>query len=291
MYLGELMSIPIRLFHGDFGRVALLEMDAPLIPHAHHHCHLLLKASGPDTAFRVRGQSYPLTNDNAVLVNAWEEHSYLHDIKGDGQTVILALYLEPAWLATFSKSFINSNHPRFFSESTIKLSEEQKLSIEKVVMELWWSDTITTERLQNLLLSLTLSFVDPREAINASIIRQPNSNLAYMDPRIRRAMQMMRLSEDAPKDLTSIAAAVNLSRSHFFELFKRCTGLSPLLYANVLKMDFAFAALASEEVSLIEIGDVLGFSAQSHFTRFFRQHQGVVPSLYRRQVEKATRSS
>jgi AraC-like DNA-binding protein len=284
------MSIPIRLFHGDFGRVALLEMDAPLISHAHHHCHLLLKASGPDTAFRVRGQSYPLTNDNAVLVNAWEEHSYLHELQGDGQTVILALYLEPAWLATFSKSFINSHHPQFFLESTIKLSEEQKLSIEKVVMELWWSDDITTERLHNLLLNLILSFVDPRVVINASIVRPPSSNLAYMDSRIRRAMQMMRLSEDAPKDLNSIATAVNLSRSHFFELFKRCTGLSPLLYANVLKMEFAFSALAADEVGLIEISDVLGFSTQSHFTRFFRQHQGVVPSLYRRQVEKSTHS-
>jgi AraC-like DNA-binding protein len=280
------MSIPIRLFHGEFGRVALLEMDAPLISHAHHHCHLLLKAAGPDTAFRVRGESYPLTAENAVLVNAWEEHSYLHDIRGDGNTVILALYLEPAWLATFSKSFVHSHHPRFFLNSTIKLSEEQKLSIEKVVMELWWSENITTDRLQNLLLNLTLSFVDPREVINGSIFRQPVSNLSYMDPRIRRAMQMMRESVNAPENLSSIASAVNLSRSHFFELFRRCTGLSPLLYANVLKMEFAFLALASNEVSLIDIGDDLGFAAQSHFTRFFKQHQGVVPSLYRRQIEK-----
>ena len=284
------MSIPIRLFHGDFGRVALLEMDGPLVSHAHHHCHLLIKASGPDTAFKVRGQHCPLTYDNAVLVNAWEEHTYLHDLQGEGQTVILALYLEPSWLATFSKSFIHSNHPGFFSESMIKLSEAQKLSIEKVVMELWWSDDITTDRVQNLLLNLTLSFVDPREVINSSIIRLPNSDLAYMDPRIRQAMKMMQQSENLPKDLSTIANAVNLSRSHFFELFKRCTGLSPILYANVFKMDFAFSALASEGVSLVEIGDVLGFSGQSHFTRFFRQHQGVVPSLYRRQVEKTART-
>jgi AraC-like DNA-binding protein len=52
-------------------------------------------------------------------------------------------------------------------------------------------------------------------------------------------------------------------------------------------MEFAFDALADKDETLIHIGDELGFSAQGHFTRFFKQHQGVTPSLYRQQVEKA----
>jgi AraC-like DNA-binding protein len=52
-------------------------------------------------------------------------------------------------------------------------------------------------------------------------------------------------------------------------------------------MEHAFDALAEGSESLTHIGDELGFSAQSHFTRFFKQHQGVSPSLYRLQVEKA----
>jgi AraC-like DNA-binding protein len=52
-------------------------------------------------------------------------------------------------------------------------------------------------------------------------------------------------------------------------------------------MEHAFDALAEGRESLMHIGDELGFSAQSHFTRFFKQHQGVSPSLYRQQVEKA----
>lgn len=280
------MSIPLRLFHGDYGRVALLQMDAPLVSHAHQHCHLLLKAAGPDTSFMVRGKRYPLTDDNAVLVNAWEEHAYLHELKGDAtNTVLLALYLEPSWLAKFSKFFANSHHPHFFKNSMTHLSDEQKQSIEKVVMELWWSDSISGERLENLLLDLTLSFVDPRDAINPYLIQSSNISTSFMDPRIRRAMQLMKSSIDATQNLSEVAKTVNLSRSHFFELFRRCSGLSPLLYANVIKMDHALKALAKPDVSLVDIGDDLGFSAQSHFTRFFKQHQGVVPSLYRRQIE------
>lgn len=88
------MSSAIKIFQGRFGRVALLNMSTSLIGHAHHHCHILIKAGGADSAFRVRGQVNPLTQTQAVLVNAWEHHAYEH--QSPDQTLILALYIEPS---------------------------------------------------------------------------------------------------------------------------------------------------------------------------------------------------
>jgi len=56
----------------SFGRVALLDMDASLVRHAHPHCHVLIKADGADTQFLVRDALAPLTDDSVVLINAWE---------------------------------------------------------------------------------------------------------------------------------------------------------------------------------------------------------------------------
>jgi AraC-like DNA-binding protein len=154
-------------------------------------------------------------------------------------------------------------------------------------MDLWWSDQITHDQLESMLLELVLSFIDNTDSLTQGDIRNARNALSFMDPRIRKAIHLMRTSPDTLGDVSVIAQSVNLSRSHFFELFRRCTGLSPLVYANVLKMEHAFDALAEGNESLIHIGDELGFSAQSHFTRFFKQHQGVTPSLYRQQVEKA----
>ena len=281
------MSKVIRLLHGEFGRVALLEMDAPLVTHAHHHCHILCKVGGPDTAFQVREKNYPLTNDNAVLINAWEEHSYLHLPVGGSNPVLLALYLEPKWLASFSKKFLASSHPRFFMSNLSTLGAHQKQALEKISMELWWSDQITHDQLESMLLELTLSFIENADVITSGDLRNSGNILAFMDPRIRKAIHLMRTSPQGFTDISLVAKSVNLSRSHFFELFRRCTGLSPVVFANVLRMEFAFDALADKDESLMHIGDELGFSAQGHFTRFFKQHQGVTPSLYRQQVEKA----
>jgi hypothetical protein len=83
------MSTALRIAHGAFGRVALLDMDWSLVRHAHPHCHVLLKVEGADTQFVVGDTVYPLTNETAVLVNGWQPHCYVHDPKKP-HTIILA---------------------------------------------------------------------------------------------------------------------------------------------------------------------------------------------------------
>src|ERR1700704_3021712 len=82
------MSTALRIAHGAFGRVALLDMDWSLVRHAHPHCHVLLKVEGADTQFVVGDTVYPLTDNTAVLVNGWQPHSYVHDPERP-RTVIL----------------------------------------------------------------------------------------------------------------------------------------------------------------------------------------------------------
>ena len=57
-----------KRFLADGWRVALLDMNTSLVGHAHHHCHILIKAGGADSAFSVRGERAPLTDESAVLV-------------------------------------------------------------------------------------------------------------------------------------------------------------------------------------------------------------------------------
>ena len=47
------MTEALSILRGGFGRLALLDMDTSLVDHAHPHCHLIFKASGPDQDFVV----------------------------------------------------------------------------------------------------------------------------------------------------------------------------------------------------------------------------------------------
>src|ERR1700724_3472368 len=109
------MSTALRIVHGNFGRVALLDMDCSLVRHAHPHCHVLLKVAGADTQFVVGNRIHALTDSAAVLVDGWQPHSYVHD-PAHPRTLILALYVEPEWLKSFRPGWAASGAPGFFSQ-------------------------------------------------------------------------------------------------------------------------------------------------------------------------------
>lgn len=278
------MSSAVKIFQGRFGRVALLDMDAPLVGHAHHHCHILLKAGGADSAFSVRGERAPLTDETAVLVNAWEHHAYLHGASPDQRTVILALYIEPTWLAELQRSLAVSGHPRFFSEKVVKVTTNARRLVESFVIEMWWGDEFAAERMEELLFNLIIAVIESASGLQdlASLLRSPP--VGAMDARVRRAIALMREDSARALDMEALAKHVGLSRAHFFSLFQQSTRVTPLVYANVIRFESAVRRLSQGSDPVADVSHDLGFSAPSHFSRFFRQHLGITPSDYRRVV-------
>lgn len=278
------MSTAIRILEGSFGRVALLDMDRPLVTHAHHHCHILLKASGSDSSFLVRGRQQPLTAGTAVLVNAWESHAYAHRVVSGPRTVILALYIDCGWLARAHSRLSISRHPHFFPQPCVGISPRLRRLADDLAVEMLCVEDIPRERLEEQLFDLVMAVIDPfSEWRNvASLLRTDPHRPS--DPRIGRAISYMHAHVGEALDMDRLAQHSNLSRAHFFALFRRCTRLTPALYANVLRMESAIEALGRSEVSAVELSYRLGFSAQSHFTRFFRQHLGITPTDYRRKA-------
>jgi AraC-like DNA-binding protein len=278
------VSSAVKIFQGRFGRVALLDMDAPLVGHAHHHCHILIKAGGADGAFSVRGERAPLTDDSAVLVNAWEHHAYEHRAAPGQRTLILALYIEPGWLADLQRSLALSGHPRFFPQSCVRISSATRKITEEFVLELWWADEVSPARLEDLLFNLIVAVIESYSGWRdlASLLRSKPP--VAMDPRIRQAIALMKQDTAHELDMDSLAARAGVSRAHFFTLFQRDTQVTPLVYANVLRFEAAVKRLTQGNESLGELAHDLGFSAPGHFSRFFRQHLGITPSDYRRVV-------
>jgi AraC family transcriptional regulator len=102
------------------------------------------------------------------------------------------------------------------------------------------------------------------------------------DYRVGRALRHMRERAAEAVDLDAVARLAGLSRPHFNHLFRSCTGVSPRVYANALRVETAVSRLRRQQDEIGEIAEHLGFSAQSNFTRFFQQHAGTSPNQYRR---------
>lgn len=273
------MSRALNIFQGRFGRVALLDMDRSLVTHAHRACHVLLKYGGADTAFAVRDESCPLRDNTAVLVNAWEPHAYTH-AESAPQTIILALYIDPVWLARIDRQLICSGHARFFPRPCVTLNPDVLQRALDLGSQMLLGDVPSTWEAEETVFDLMISVID--RFSDRVVLKSDRSTAGLTDHRIRRAVEAMRAELGEPLDIARLSRVAGLSRPHFFHQFKRVTGLTPNLFLNTLRMERAAALLVDNGNSLIEVAQTLGFEAHSNFTRFFRQHQGVVPSEYRR---------
>jgi AraC-like DNA-binding protein len=101
---------------------------------------------------------------------------------------------------------------------------------------------------------------------------------------VRRAVRFIEEDLCADLRLEEIASRVGLSRSHFFQQFRLCVGASPLVFANWARLKIADDWLADPKGSLGDLSEHLGFSAPSHFCRFFKKHLGVSPTYFQRQL-------
>ncbi len=98
---------------------------------------------------------------------------------------------------------------------------------------------------------------------------------------IQRAVRFLEANVARPLELRDIAGTVHLSPVYFGRLFRTATGLTPMAYLRGLRMDRARRLLREEELSVAQVADAVGFPDPYHFSRVFRQHEGMPPSRYR----------
>jgi AraC family transcriptional regulator len=277
------MTQALKFFQGRFGRVALLDSDHSLVTHAHPQCHVLIKARGEDTAFEVGGRLHPLRRDTAILVNAWEPHAKIHERAQ--RSTVLALYIEPEWLAATDRRMSAAGLRGFFPRPCVTIPPHVRLLADRLIDEMFAANPDSQIKWEGVLSELMMSVLHTFSAWRDGADIERASTRQPFDPRVGRAIRFMRENLGGGFSFDDVARESHLSRPHFFYLFKQCTAVSPAIFFNTLRMESAFNQLTSADMTINAVANRLGFSEPHHFTRFFRQNLGIPPSEYRRTVE------
>lgn len=265
------------IMQGEYGRVTLNLTARPLVEHAHSEYNCIFKLVGGDTPFRVLGKQHLLTDNTAILVNPWEPHAKLASI--ETPTLVLTLLLHAAWFAS-SLGITSARRVRLFPTTLVTLTPEIAEQARRLAVSMMAGVETTDEEreplLRDLVRAVLSQYTDQAFAHESLMAERP------MDARIVRAIRLLRGNAAQNPSLEDVASQVGLSRSRFFEQFKNCVGASPQQYLDWERMALATRMLADPQVSVAAVSDELGFSAQSHFARFFAQHIGLPPSDFKR---------
>jgi AraC-like DNA-binding protein len=104
--------------------------------------------------------------------------------------------------------------------------------------------------------------------------------------KIEQSIAYMMQHLDQPLQVANLAQSAHFSSSHFFALFKRWAGFSPIDYFIHLRMQRAGRLLAATTMSVKEIAAALGYDDPFYFSRVFKSVHGIAPSDYRLMMEE-----
>jgi AraC family transcriptional regulator len=258
---------------GGFGHVSLLNAASDLVTHAHTEVHLIIWLEGTPGSMQIGESHVALGPDVAAGVNSFEPHSHSFP-EGCKPGLFLAFYINPDWALTRRGLPPGA---QLFRQAAIKLPSWVHGTAAGLFDRLRAApegDELLGYEIERLIDSL-LDAAGAGEGRAGMQVRH-----AY-DFRVRKAMELMKANVSERMSLDEVARAVGLSRPHFFALFKAQTNLTPNVYWNTLRMQEALRQLQTTHEPLTAVACNLGFTTQGNFTRFFRDHAGVPPTLYR----------
>jgi len=101
------------------------------------------------------------------------------------------------------------------------------------------------------------------------------------DDRIKSVITHIRKHIETKITVNELAAMASLSIEHFIRMFKKETGMTPVVYLTKTKIERAMAMLVTSQMPVKAVALSLGFDDSSYFNRVFRKNVGMTPQQYR----------
>lgn len=99
----------------------------------------------------------------------------------------------------------------------------------------------------------------------------------------RKVFQYINSNLDKEIRIEELADIAHYSFDHFTRVFKKTTGMLPLKYINLKKIEKAQILLLTTNMTQNQICDETGFNNLPYFYRVFQKHTGSTPARFRRE--------
>ncbi|QTP59344.1 AraC family transcriptional regulator [Billgrantia antri] len=242
------------------------------VAHAHSHHQLILATCGV-TELAIEGVGDRVTGGRGCLIPCAHHHEY----KGDGRnrTLVLDVSLDALGDRRDGDSLQRLfERPRFFPVSP-RLNH---LAV-TLMAQLEQFPALHSEIAALLLRALYLQLEDELPS---------NTSASLAGHRSGERIDLQRLDEWIDRHLADeirvdqLAALCALSPGHFHALFRDMTGVTPVAYVQQRRLDHARALVQHSGLSLGHIAALVGFRDQGSFSRAYRRHFDISPSIERR---------
>ncbi|MCQ9616377.1 AraC family transcriptional regulator [Paenalcaligenes niemegkensis] len=268
------MKDTYALCQGKFGRAVLLKLRASLVSHSHASGQIAFWLGGSPTKARIGDKSYEYKTDVALGINPFESHDATICDPND-PALFLTFEFKQSWI---EEQRIISGKGLYFLKPTVPIDDELYSACHtllNIMLNPFHSNYQNIEPvILDILIRATQASGNNIADLSTGLIRTP-------DYRVKRAIMALRSNTSRKMSVDQLADHVGLSRSQLHVLFRKDLNSTPSVVANLMVVEEAMRRMLNHQESLIDIALDLGFSSQGNFSRFFKEHMGVSPSVYR----------
>lgn len=226
--------------------------------------HIVMDVCG---FFHIAGNDYLLKKGDAFVICAGEAHLYKNNS---------AEPLTLAW-AEFSTTGSREIFQRFRQYPTPVIdgayTDKAQKSLCQIVKAVQEHSYESEYALSAMYYGFLMDLLEAASMIGAPVMPQiVDDALRYITRHLGESFQV--------KDL---AEALHISHTYLTKVFRRYTGVSPMQYIHMKRLEQASKLLADTALTCEEIAGMVGFYDAAHFSHLFLRNFGCTPSDYRKQ--------
>lgn len=132
-------------------------------------------------------------------------------------------------------------------------------------------DSISPLAIEGLILELMAE--TSRRAVGCAERRSPHW--------LEQVTELLRARFAENLELAELAAAAGVHAVHLARVFRKFQGCTVGEYVRGLRIEYASRQISATDAALADIAAAAGFFDQSHFSRTFKRHTGMLPTEFR----------
>ena len=241
------------------------------VPHSHQHMELFYIVGGRGQ-FLIQGQLYPVIANQLVIINPGIPHT---EVSLNAQPLeYLVLGIEGIELAADESS--GSGFSILEHVENAEITSCMRNILREMEQKPSGYEDVCQAYMEILIIRLMRS-TDLTVPVNPQVLssnRQCTAVKRYIDQHFKEALTLDQLAEE-----------VHMNKYYLSHAFKREFGVSPINYMIGQRIEESKYLLAETDLSLSQIGRLLGFSSLSYFSQVFRRTQEISPLEYRHKIK------
>lgn len=245
-----------------------------------HDCYEIYYSISGGKQYLIDNKFYDILPGDIFAINQYESHYLCKIDQMLHERIVLSIHPDYIKNISTEKTDLNACFSRRFGiePHRVSLNKEQQSRF------MFYINKLTTPNDYGLDILEKSTFMELLVMINSLFIKKqqdtPTESTHLYHQQVNAILEYINANISEPLSILQLASQFYISSSYLCRIFKATTGTTINKYITARRISIAKSLLASDGLSVTEVGETCGFNDYTNFLKAFKKAVGVSPKKY-----------